>query len=295
MKQVKLDLTGGIKRLRAATTQIVNTRFIGRYKSVFKGRGLEFAGYRPYTPNDDASTIDWKASVKSKKLLVKEFVEERNLNIFFIMDVSSSMVYGTIDKLKMEYAGEIAAAISYSVLQAGDGIGFVMFNDKIVKAKPPETGVIQYQNFIKALVNPNNYGGKYDLNEALKYVLAFLKEDSIVIIISDFIGLKKEWEKYIKIISRKYDLIGVMIRDPRDRTLPDYSGQAVLEDPYSGRQLLVRPEFIEEDYKKYVLKEEQTIRKVFFEADADFVELTTDKTFVEPLTNLFKKRAGRHR
>ena len=295
MKQVKLDLTGGIKRLRAATTQIVNTRFIGRYKSVFKGRGLEFAGYRPYTPNDDASTIDWKASVKSKKLLVKEFVEERNLNIFFIMDVSSSMVYGTIDKLKMEYAGEIAAAISYSVLQAGDGIGFVMFNDKIVKAKPPETGVIQYQNFIKALVNPNNYGGKYDLNEALKYVLAFLKEDSIVIIISDFIGLKKEWEKYIKIISRKYDLIGVMIRDPRDRTLPDYSGQAVIEDPYSGRQLLVRPEFIEEDYKKYVLKEEQTIRKVFFEADADFVELTTDKTFVEPLTNLFKKRAGRHR
>jgi|ETNmetMinimDraft_2_1059921.scaffolds.fasta_scaffold39954_2 uncharacterized protein (DUF58 family) len=294
-KEVKLDLSGGIKRLKILTNQIVNTRFIGNYKSVFRGRGLEFKDYRPYTPNDDAAIIDWKASVKSKKLLVKQFEEERNLNIFFIIDASSSMVYGSIDKLKMEYAGEIAAALSFSVLNAGDGIGFIMFSDEIVKSMPPTTGPVQYQNLVKALVNPNNYGGKYNLNNALKFVLSFLKEDSIVILLSDFIGLKNDWETYIKMLSRKFDLIGIMVRDPRDKILPHYSGQAILEDPYSDRQVLVRPELIEENYRKYVIKQEQTVKNAFLGANADFVNLTTDKSFVESITNLFMKRALRHR
>tara|TARA_Y100000310_G_scaffold313646_1_gene362226 strand:- start:623 stop:1513 length:891 start_codon:yes stop_codon:yes gene_type:complete len=294
-KEVKLDLSGGIKRLKILTNQIVNTRFIGSYKSVFRGRGLEFKDYRSYSPNDDAAMIDWKASVKSKQLLVKQFEEERNLNIFFLIDVSSSMVYGTGDKLKMEYVGEIAATLSFGVLNSGDSIGFILFADKIIESGHPTTGPVQYHNLVKALVNPNNYGGKYDLNEALKYTLSTLKESSIVIILSDFIGLKSGWERYIKMISRKFDLIGIMVRDPRDETLPEYSGQAVLEDPYSGKQILVRPELIEDDYKKYVSKQEQILKNTFLKANADFVGLTTDKSFVKAITNLFMKRALRHK
>ena len=207
-KEVKLDLSEGIKRLKILTAQIVNTSIVGGYKSVFKGRGLEFEDYRQYTPNDDASLIDWKASVRSKELFIREFVEERNLNVYFLIDVSSSMVYGSIDKLKMEYAGELAAALSYVVLNAGDSVGFALFNDKIVKNVPPIIGPMQYHNLVTALVNPNHYGGKYNLDEALKFILAFLKQASIVIIISDFIGLKNDWERYIRVVSKKFDLIG---------------------------------------------------------------------------------------
>mgnify|MGYP001608793071 CR=1 FL=1 len=294
-KELKLDLLEGIKRLRILTSQIVNTRFVGGYKSVFKGRGLEFGGYRQYTPDDDASTIDWKASVRSNKLLVREFVEERNLNVYFLIDVSSSMAYSSIDKLKIEYAGEIAAALSYVVLNAGDSIGFALFNEKIVKNISPTIGFMQHHNLVSTLVDPNYYGGKYNLNEALKFTLAFLKEASIVIIISDFIGLKNNWERYIKMVSKKFDLIGIMVRDPRDRTLPDYNAQVILEDPFSTRQILVRPRSIEDAYKKYVSSQEKKIKNEFLRAGADFLELTTDKSFVEPLTSLFIKRIRRVR
>jgi uncharacterized protein (DUF58 family) len=193
----------------------------------------------------------------------------------------------------MEYVGELGAALSYVVLNAGDSVGFALFTDKIVKNVPPSRGLIQYHNFVRTLVNPNYYGGKYDLSGALKFTLSFLKEFSIVIIISDFIGLKNNWERYIKMISKKFDLIGIMIKDPRDRTLPDYNAQVILEDPFSNRQILIRPAFIKEVYRKYVAKQEQMIRDVFLNANADFLELTTDKSFVGPITKLFIKRTNR--
>ena len=289
-KEVKLDLSEGIKRLKILTAQIVNTSIVGGYKSVFKGRGLEFEDYRQYTPNDDASLIDWKASVISKELFIREFVEERNLNVYFLIDVSSSMVYGSIDKLKMEYAGELAAALSYVVLNAGDSVGFALFNDKIVKNVPPIIGPMQYHNLVTALVNPNHYGGKYNLDEALKFILAFLKQASIVIIISDFIGLKNDWERYIRVVSKKFDLIGIMVKDQNDKILPDYNGQVLLEDPFSDRQILVRPETISEAYKAYALKQEEMVKSAFLDSGADFIGLTTNESFVKPITNLFIKR-----
>lgn len=293
-KEVKLDLSEGIKRLKILTSQLVNTSIVGGYKSVFKGRGLEFEDYRQYTPNDDASLIDWKASVKSNQLYIREFAEERNLNVYFLIDVSSSMVYGSASKLKMEYAGELAAALSYVVLNAGDSIGFALFNDKIVKNVPPITGLVQYHNLVSALVNPDFYGGRYNLDEALKFILAFLKQASIVIIISDFIGLKNDWEKYIRMVSKKFDLIGIMVKDPNDKILPEYNGQVVLEDPFSDRQILVSPQSIKEAYRTYMLKQAQRIENTFLDAGADFIELSTDRPFIKPLTSLFTKRAKKH-
>jgi uncharacterized protein (DUF58 family) len=289
-KELKLDLSGSIKRLKILTNQIVNTSFIGGYRSVFKGHGLEFEDYRPYTPEDDASTIDWKASVRSKQLFVREMVDERNLNVFFLIDVSSSMVYGSIDKLKMEYAGEIAAALSFAVLNAGDSVGFALFNDGIVKSIPPTQGLLQYHHLVENLVNPNSYGGKYDLNEALKYVLTILKQSSIIIVISDFIGLKKDWERYIKMISKKFDLIGIMVKDPLDKKLPEYNGQVILKDPFSDNSILVRTESIEEDYENYVKKQEKMIKSVFLKAGANFLDLRTNVSFVNPITDLFLRR-----
>lgn len=292
-KELKLDLSEGIKRLKIFTSQIVNTGLVGGYKSVFKGHGLEFEDYRGYTANDDASLIDWKASVKSKELLIREFVEERNLNVFFLIDVSSSMVYGSIDKLKMEYAAEIAASLSYAVINAGDSIGFALFSDRITRSMLPSPGVMQYHNLVETLVNPSYYGGKYDLEEALKYVLASLNQSSILILITDFIGLKNNWEEYIKMAAKKFDLIGVMIKDPNDRTLPDYAGQVILEDPFSSKQILVNPGAVSAAYKDYAVRQEQIIKNTFLNAGADFLELTTNESFVKPIINFFIRRSKR--
>ena len=128
-KQLRIDPSIVVKRLKILTNNIVNSQLVGNYRSVFKGRGLEFEGYRHYTPDDDASSIDWKASVRSKEMLVKQLIDERNVSVFFLIDVSSSMVYSTTDKLKVEYMAELVATLSYVILSAGDSVGFALFID----------------------------------------------------------------------------------------------------------------------------------------------------------------------
>ena len=294
-KELKLDLTVGIKRLGLITRSLVNSKIVGDYRSVFKGSGLEFHDYRHYTPEDDASMIDWKASIRSQELLVKEFIEERNLSVFFLIDVSSSMLYSTLDKLKIEYSAELIATLSYTILQAGDSVGFALFNDKVIRQQPPKAGARQYYNVVRTLADTSHYGGAYDLCEALKFTMAFLKEFSVVIIISDFIGLKNDWKHYLKLVGKKFDLIGIMIRDPRDKFLPDYDGQAILGDMYSDKQLVVNINSISGDYTRYVEAREREIKSAFIDSKSDFIELTTDKPFLKPVTDLLLRRAKRTR
>ena len=275
MKQeLKFDPTAGIKKLRILTNRLVNAKVVGNYKSVFKGRGLEFLDYRHYTPNDDAGAIDWKASVRSKELLVKEFAEERNLNVFFLIDVSSSMIYSSIEMLKIEYSAELIATLSYVILEAGDSISFAFFNDKIVRHEPPASGLKQYYKLVNVLLNPRYYGGACDLNEALKFTISFSKESSIVIIVSDFIGLKNDWKQYLRLVGKKYDLIGIMIRDPRDETMPEYDGQVVFGDSFSDKQLTVNVDSIKDEYEKFVAAREKEIATAFSGSKSNFIKLT---------------------
>ena len=294
-KELKLNQSIGIKRLKVLTNRLVNSKIVGSYRSVFKGRGLEFMDYRHYTPDDDAAMIDWKASVRSKELLVREFAEERNLNVFFLVDTSSSMIYGSIDKLKIEYAVELVATLSYTILQAGDSISFAFFTDKILRHEPPTTGFKQYYKLINTLVDTKYYGGNCDIAEALKFTMAFLKEFSIVIIVSDFIGLKNDWKHYINLVGKKFDLIGIMIRDPLDKFLPDYDGQVILGDVHSNKQLVVNIDSVRNDYTRYVEAREREIGNVFTDSKSDFIKLTTDKAFIKPITDLFLRRAKRAR
>ncbi len=290
-KEVKLDLRESIKRLNLTTNKIVNTKIVGGYKSVFRGRGLEFNDYRHYTPDDDASFIDWRASVRSKELLIKEFTEERNLSVFFLIDVSSSMVYSSTDRLKIEYSAEIISTLAYTIIHSGDSIGFAIFKEGVSFFEPPRTGFKQFYNLNKTLVNPNIYGGRYDIVRALEFTMAFLKEFSIVIIVSDFIGLKGDWQHWLKAVGKKHDLIGIMVRDPRDRELPNYKGNVVFNDLFSDKQIMVNVESIKEKYKSYVESTERDISSAFLESNSELISLSTDQPFVKPLMDFFLRRA----
>jgi uncharacterized protein (DUF58 family) len=288
--EFEIDIKPKIKRLEIFTKRIVQTNFIGGYRSAFKGKGMEFEGYREYTTNDDARLIDWKTSLKLKKLVVKELVEERNLNVFFLIDVSSSMVFGSTEKLKNEYAAELAASMCYAILMAGDTISFALFTDRIVDKTKPDIGMKQFFIFSRALVNPRSYGGRFDLGNALRFLSSFVMRDSLVILISDLIGFKEGYERDLKIAGRRFDMISIMVRDPRDRTLPKGSHQILVSDPYSGEQLLIDPNLIREKYEKYVKEEEDRIRRTFLESNIDFLELSTDQPFIVPVMNFFLKR-----
>jgi uncharacterized protein (DUF58 family) len=290
-RKLNVDIVPSIRRLEVVTKGLLKTRSSGGYASVFRGKGLEFSDYRTYAPDDDAILIDWKASMRANQLLIRQYVEERDVKVFFLFDCSSSMVFGSEKKLKNEYAVELIASLSYAILEAGDSVGLAMFNDKIVEKVYTSKGKGQFYNMVKALIKPENYSGAYDFVNAADFLLNYLKEDSVVIIVSDFVGLKGDWQKFLEILASKYDVIGVMVRDERDKILPEDAGQVVIEDPYTRRTLLIEPELIKEVYESEIRKQEDEIKNVFLKNKADFLSLVTNKSFTEPMITLFRKRA----
>ena len=294
-RKLKLEFVPSIKKLEVITKTLIQSRFIGEYKSVFKGKGIEFIGYRPFTQDDDAIQIDWKASLRSNELMIKQFAEERELEAFFLIDVSDSMLLSSIEKLKAEYVAEVIASLAYAMLTSGDSVGLSMFSDKIVKKIDFKKGTGQFYIISNTLIDLNLYGGTFDLAEALKYLFMFLKERSLLFIISDFIPLLTDWTSYLEIITKKFEVIGIMVRDPIDSFLPKLNGRIALADPFSKKKLLIEPNLIRELYNKQAKKEEALIEKAFYRNNADFLKLSTDKEFVKPFVELFRKRAMRFR
>lgn len=290
MAKLRISLTPALKKLEILTKRFVTSTMLGNYMSVFRGQGLEFEEYKKYTPKDDASFIDWKATLRANELLIKGMGEERELNIFILIDVSSTMFFGSIPKLKNEYAAELASSLCYAILQSDDSVGFALFSNKIIKKSLPVRDTKQLYILLKNLVDTKNYGGICNFKSAIEFTMANLKPNSVLIIISDFIELGKDWEKLLKMASGKFDLVGIMIRDPRDRTLPLVKKMVLVEDISSGRQLLIQPESIREKYSKYVARQEMMIEDVFKKAGAGFIPLSTDKEFSKPIMNFFRRR-----
>lgn len=289
MARLKIDLIPSLRRLDLVVKGFVNTKFMGNYASAFKGQGLEFADYRYYSQSDDASRIDWKASSRARKLLVKEFMEERNLNVVFLLDVSSKMVLGSVARLKCEYAAELVASFSTTILRAGDFAGLSLFSEKVVKNVSPSNGMRHYQLISDALSDVSYYGGGSNIKMALKHAIENNEPNSLVIVISDFVG-EQNFLDELRLAGKKFDLIGIMIRDPIDMQLPEGSGQARLEDPSTGEVMLISPKNFRDVYAKETKREVSNLVKMFRVAGADFLPLYTNKAFVEDLIEFFQRR-----
>ena len=288
MKRLRVDVVSLLKELEIVIKMLINTKVTSKYRSVYKGKGLEFEDYRVYSPEDDASRIDWKASARTNDTLIKVFREERNLNVYILLDTSSSMVFGSTKKLKMEYAAELAAAFSYFILDANDRVSMLMFNDKIARMIPPGVGKRHFYVILNSLVNADLYGGGFDMKKAINFVMKTSKERGLMIIISDFINMKGEWEKDLKMAAAKFDIIGVRVRDPRDEAMPDDDvGQIVLQNPFGSDSALVDPRKIAPEYRKRVQAEDNRIETAFLKSRIDLMKLSTADSFIKPLVEFF--------
>jgi uncharacterized protein (DUF58 family) len=288
VKELKLDFRPMIKRFEAFTRKSTLAELTGGYVTMIKGRGLEFEGFRTYTINDDASQIDWKATLRAQEILVKKYVEERNLNVFFLFDVSNSMLFASTDKLKAEYAAELIASLSFAVLQAGDSVGMIMFTDNVMKVVPISMGNRQYYTIVKQLSDPELYGGNYDLAYALKFVNDYVRRNALLVIVSDFIGLHGDWENFLSIGSRKFNVMPIMIRDPHDNTLPAGLSQVVIVDPYSNEQLVIDPKEMGKEYERVVNQMDEVFEQTLKHYHVPLLKLLTNSSFVNPVMSYFK-------
>lgn len=288
-KKLNLDIAGSVTEFEALIKEFLIGRII--YKIIFRGKGLEFDSYRDFAPDDDAREIDWKASTRANKLLVKQYVEERDLKIMFVIDVSDNMLFGSTEKLKCEYAAELSAALAHLILNYGDKIGFVLFNDKIIKNVLPEKSRVQFDMFIDNLSNPLTYGGTSEIEKTLDFLLDYFDESiNAVIIISDFIRMKKDILKTLNLFSNRFETIAIRIRDPLDRTMPAVKEEIIIEDPRTKEQLIIDPSIVKKVYERNALEQEKIVKKIFTDSNIDFLELTTDKPFPSLLAEFLKER-----
>ncbi|MBN2101264.1 MAG: DUF58 domain-containing protein [Candidatus Aenigmarchaeota archaeon] len=291
-----LIMKGLINEIDKEVKKLVDVfRFMMKYQILFKGSGIEFAGLREYVPGqDDATKIDWKASLRSKSLYVKQYEEERDLFVHVLMDSSSSMFFGTQNRTKYEFANIIAGAIIYASVETGDNTGFSIFNDKVVANLEPSNENTQYYKALRLMIDHKNQHGKFDMVDALTYVLNTADPRTILFIVSDFIGLKgEEWKDVLKMLGGKLDrIIGIMVRDIRDDVLPKNIGYMKLRDPFSDRILVIDSDAARIKYEKLAAEQVKMIEDEFRNTRAGFFKVYTTDTFVRQLIKYIELSEG---
>lgn len=286
---LNVDVAGSISELRDALKDFELR--LKMYRVLFQGKGLDFDGYKEYTPEDDASLIDWKSTVRANKMLVKQYREEQDMKILFVMDTGEHMLTGSAKRLKAEYAVEAMGALMHLVLKAGDKIGLITFNDKVTNVLMPKRGNNHFDAIIDTLSNSSNYHGSSNIAGAIEFLIDYIDPSiKAVVIVSDFITLKPAVLKRLQIVGTKFETLAVMIKDPLDINLPDVHGEIVLENPVNGEQILVNPKVARNAYASFAKAQEDVVLSLFKQSGIDVIKMSTDTSFVPELAEFLKER-----
>ena len=203
-----------IRRIQIRTKVILESGIGGAYHAVFKGRGMEFAEVREYTPGDEVRTIDWNVTARMGAPYVKKFVEERDLTLLLLVDVSGSQEFGSQYLLKRDYAAELAAVLAFSAVANHDRVGAVLFSDRIEGYVPPGRGRDHALRIVRDLLAREPLGRGTDLAGALRFAQRVLRRRGIVAVISDFQA--EGYEKALGALRRRHDVVALHLRDPRE-------------------------------------------------------------------------------
>ena len=262
------------------------------YKNLFRGKGLEFDGYRQFGQDEDASNIDWKASLRSGTQLAKKYIEERDLNFMFVFDMGENMVFGSQEKLKCEIAVELVAAFSSVILNSGDRVGFMLYNKNIFRVAVPKNGTLQHDVFVHEITVPENYQGSTSFSNILKELEKTLSPiNNIIVLVSDFIKIKEEDRFILEWLGNLFETIAISIKDPLDSFFPEIEGEIVIEDPETGEKKMINPKIVKKIYEQNAEENIRFVKKMFKDSNIDFLDLYTNDDFIFELARFLKERA----
>ena len=289
---ISRELVKKLKKIEIYTSRLANDQLAGSYHSVFKGRGMAFSEVRQYQPGDDVRFIDWNVSARMNDTYVKVFTEEREMTVMLLVDLSASGRFGSADKPKIETVAEVAALLAFSAIKNNDRVGLILFTDRVERFVPPKKGRSHVMRVVTEILNASPQGEGTDLSVALDLLGGIGKRRAVAFLISDFIA--EQYEKALKVVSAKHDLIPLQIVDPREDELADV-GLALIEDLETGE--LVEVDTSNLDVRAAYAREAQRQRAgrehLFRRLQLDHVTVHTDRDFVKPLTELFKLRQRR--
>jgi len=305
-----------IRQIEIRTNRIVTETLAGQYHSVFKGQGMNFDEVREYQPGDDVRAIDWNVTARMNHPFIKKFVEERELTLMLVVDVSGSGLFGSRDQSKRELAAEIASVLAFSAIRNNDKVGLILFSDEVEKFIPPRKGRSHVLRVIREVLffEPKRRGT--DLNAALEFLLRVQSHKAVAVVVSDFIGSPAESKRIggrslkpqmmlleslaqasftmLKQVNRRHDVVAVQITDRYELELPAL-GRLVLRDAETG-------EFIEintgdarkrQAFTERQLKAQNETARIFRSAGIDSIQLRTDQPYGAALAKFFETREKR--
>ena len=288
------ELAARARRLELKARRLVDGRALGAYDSVFRGHGIEFSEVRAYQSGDPFSSIDWKVTARMGKPYVKRFVEERELTVLLVVDLSSSTEFGTRQRLKRELAFEVAGVLALAAARNNDRVGLLLFTDKVEWFVPPLRGRGRVLCLLYDLLRFRPEGKGTDLPQALDAANRYLKVRSLVFVISDFQGTGPQ--RALRAASGRHDVVAIEIHDPAEFELPR-SGLIEVEDPETGvREIADLADGVTRRRLRGLAEaeHERTVRAIRG-AGIDRVELRTDQPYAAELAAFFGARARARR
>lgn len=283
-----------IKKVHIRTSRMVNTIMAGQYRSVFRGAGIEFEEVREYSPGDEIKSIDWKVSARLGRPFVKLYREERERIVNLLVDMSGSGDFGTVEMRKRETAAETAAILAFNAIRNNDKVGLILFTDQVEKYIPPKKGTAHVWRVIREIFAFCPHRRGTDLGEAVRFLARLSNKRSVAFLISDF--LSPPYNRQLRTVGQKHELIGVVLSDPGDFALPA-AGILRLRDLETGQSCYLDAGDPETRKRFAAVKraEYQKILAGLKSANVDCIPVETGGSVAEALSRYFRYRERRKR
>ena len=287
-----LELIKKVRQIEIKTKGLSNHIFAGEYHTAFKGTGMAFSEVREYVNGDDLRTIDWNVTARYNSPFVKVFEEEREMTVILLIDVSASTNFGTNFQFKRDLCTEIAAIFAFSAIKNNDKVGVIFFSNEVEKYIPPQKGKKHILRLIQEIINFKPKHKKTNIESALEYLNMVIKKRSISFIISDFISTN--YQKSIKIIKKRHDIIGIKLNDKSEKDLPNI-GLIPLQNSETGEKYFLDSsnKKVREKFSNEKIFNDQKIKIFFQQNGIDLIELNTGEDYIKPLMNFLKNRGSK--
>jgi uncharacterized protein (DUF58 family) len=286
------DVLRQVRRMELRTRRLVDSHFAGEYRSLFKGQGMEFSEVREYQAGDEVRSIDWNVTARMGRPFVKRYVEERELTVMLVVDLSGSSRFGTKARFKHDLAIELAGVLALAATRNNDRAGMLLFTDRVEHALPARKGRKHALRLIRDLLMTQPVGRGTSMATAVDRLMRLLPHRSVVFLCSDF--LSTDLERPLARLAQRHDVIAVTLEDPAERVLPDV-GRARFEDPETGERVEIdtSDQRVRQAFAQSVASEDEARRKLFGRLGLDEIVVHTEHGYVDALLAFFRARARR--
>lgn len=283
-----------VRKIELVTRGMVKETLGGAYHSRFKGQGIEFDDFREYQPGDDVRFLDWNVTARMNAPFVRKYIEERELTVMLVVDVSGSGDYGSQEDSKRERAAEVAAVFAFSAVQNQDKVGLILVSDEVEQYLPAKKGGSHALRCLRDILNIQPKQRKTNLAPALDLALECVAHRALVVLVSDFLTQNDAWEHSLRSLASKHDVVAVHISDPREWELPN-AGRVCLQDPETGEQYVVNTSHpaVRMQYAQRVSERQDALIRMLRKNAVEKIDVRTDHDYVPALKSYFRARRRR--